>query len=245
MQLGRLIGKGKEAEVFEYGEHVLKLYSSRAGKHPAFREAASLAIAEARGLPAPVAHEVRSFGERWGIVMDRAAGRPFAETMLADPASVPACVASMVALHRSIHAAAGAYLSDLRTRLSFNIGRAEGLGTVRRRRLLDSLSALPAGDRFCHGDFHPFNILGLPGEATVIDWLDASCGTPAADACRTHVLLRARAPQLADLYVSAYAEAAGIARDEVLVWLPVIAAARIVENVPDEVDALLALADTA
>jgi aminoglycoside phosphotransferase (APT) family kinase protein len=151
----------------------------------------------------------------------------------------------MVALHRTIHAAPGAHLSDMRTRLTFNIGRAEVLGRTRQQRLLERLIALPGGDRFCHGDFHPFNILGKPGAATIVDWLDATCGPPAADVCRTHLLLRAGAPQLADVYVSAYAEAAGVASDSILAWLPVIAAARVVENVPDEVEALIALADTA
>jgi aminoglycoside phosphotransferase (APT) family kinase protein len=244
MQIGKLIGTGKEAEVFEYGHHVLKLYASRAGKDAAFREAATLAIAENRGLRAPAAHEVRAFGARWGIVMDRVDGQPFAEAMLTEPTSLPAYLAAMVALHRSIHAAAGAHLGDLRTRLGFNIGRAEMLGGVRQRRLLDRLSALPAGDRFCHGDFHPFNILGVPGDARVVDWLDASCGPAAADVCRTHVLLQAGAPQLADAYISAYADAAGIATEAVLAWLSVVAAARLAENVPQEVDALMALADT-
>jgi Ser/Thr protein kinase RdoA (MazF antagonist) len=151
----------------------------------------------------------------------------------------------MVRLHLAIHAAPGAHLSDMRTRLGYNIGRAEALGSVRQRRLLDLLAALPNGDRFCHGDFHPFNILGVPGAAMVVDWLDATCGAAAADVCRTYVLMRAGAPQLADAYLEAYAKAAAIEREAMLAWLPVIAAARVVENVPDELEALMAMADVA
>jgi thiamine kinase-like enzyme len=41
--------------------------------------------------------------------------------------------------------------------------------------LLDGLAALPSiDDRLCHGDFHPFNILGQLGKATVVDWLNAA-----------------------------------------------------------------------
>ncbi len=245
MEIGPLIGTGKEAEAFAYGEHVLKLYRPRAGKDPAFREAANLAMAQARGLPSPAAHEVRAFGERWGIVMDRAPGRPFAEAMLADPAAVSAHLADMVRLHLATHAAPGAHLSDMRTRLGYNIGRAEALGAIRQRRLLDLLATLPNGDRFCHGDFHPFNILGVPGAAMVVDWLDATCGAAAADVCRTYVLMRAGAPPLADAYLAAYAKAAALTRETIIAWLPVIAAARVVENVPDEVEALVAMADVA
>jgi Ser/Thr protein kinase RdoA (MazF antagonist) len=245
MEIGPLIGTGKEAEVFEYGEHVLKLYKQRAGKDPAFREAANLALAQSRGMPSPAAHEVRAFADRWGIVMDRAPGRPFAETMLTNAAALPAYIEDMVRLHLAIHAAPGAHLSDMRTRLGFNIGRAEVLGSIRQRRLLDLLAALPSGDRACHGDFHPFNILGVPGAAVVVDWLDATCGSAAADVCRTYVLMRAGAPQLADAYLDAYAKAAAIERERITAWLPVIAGARVVENVPEELEALVGMADVA
>jgi aminoglycoside phosphotransferase (APT) family kinase protein len=245
MQIGKLIGAGKEAEVFEYGERVLKLYKARAGKDPAFREAANLAIAETRGLPSPAAYDVRLFGDRWGIVMDRVTGHPFAEAMLADPALGPAHLGDMVRLHVTIHSARGAHLSSMRTRLAFNIGRAQILGEARQQRLLELLHALPEGDRLCHGDFHPFNILGVPGAAIVVDWLDATCGAPAADVCRSYVLLRAFAPAVADAYVAAYVQATGMARESVNVWLPVTAGARVAENVPAEFDALVAMADMA
>ena len=43
---------------------------------------------------------------------------------------------------------------------------------------LEKLDALPDGDRLCHGDFHPGNILlGGDGPA-VIDWTDAPAATP-------------------------------------------------------------------
>jgi aminoglycoside phosphotransferase (APT) family kinase protein len=245
MQIGKLIGAGKEAEVFEYGERVLKLYKARAGKDPAFREAANLAVAEARGLPSPAAYEVRLFGDRWGIVMDRVTGQPFAEAMMANAALAPTHLGDMVRLHLKIHNARGAHLSSMRTRLAFNIGRAEILGEARQQRLLELLHTLPEGDRLCHGDFHPFNILGAPGTAIVVDWLDATCGAPAADVCRSYVLLRAFAPAVAESYVAAYVEAASLVRESINAWLPVTAAARVAENVPAEFDALVALADTA
>ncbi len=51
--LGRLLGSGKEAEVYECGEWVVKLYRATAPKRSAFREAAILAAIEAFELPAP------------------------------------------------------------------------------------------------------------------------------------------------------------------------------------------------
>ncbi len=42
-EIGRLLGAGKEAEVYEHGTLALKLYRPGRPKAPAFREAANLA----------------------------------------------------------------------------------------------------------------------------------------------------------------------------------------------------------
>ena len=107
--------------------------------------------------------------------------------------------------------------------------------------LLKRLTGMPDADRLCHGDFHPFNILGLDTHARVIDWLDASRGAPAADVCRTYVLISTYDPGIAAAYVDAY----GAERAEIEAWLPLVAAARLVENVPDEFERLAQLAQGA
>lgn len=239
-ELGRLLGSGKEAEVFAAGELVLKLYRSPASKSSAFREAAILAIVEASGLPAPIVLGVRQVDGRWGLEMTRAAGEPLGDMMLREPARIAAGIDEMVKLHRRIHSRPGAGLTSLRQRLSHNIGKAGALlGPARQARLLDALAALPEGDRLCHGDFHPWNILQSGEQATIVDWLDATSGAPAADVCRSHVLMHPARPDLAAAYVNAYVASGGASVQEIFAWLPVVAAARLAENVPDETDRLM------
>ena len=55
-------------------------------------------------------------------------------------------------------------------------------------------------------------------------------------------IARAR-PDLAEAYAGAYAAAAGSGRDDIMAWLPVVAAARLAEGVPGAEAALLALVD--
>ena len=69
-----LIGRGKVAEVFAHGEHVLKLYLSPDAKPEALREAAILAAIEPLGLPVPAVIDVGRYDDRWGLVMTKAAG---------------------------------------------------------------------------------------------------------------------------------------------------------------------------
>jgi aminoglycoside phosphotransferase (APT) family kinase protein len=241
--LGKLLGAGKEAQVFEAGEHVLKLYKAGVAKTSAFREAAYLSIVEARGLPAPRVIAVQQVSQRWGIVMSKVEGASFADMLLSEPTQVAGHLDAMAALQLRMHAEPGTGLPGVKARLHANISRADVLGRERQRRLLNGLAELADGDRLCHGDFHPWNILGPTGSATVVDWLDAGSGPPAADVCRSYVLMSGPAPTLASAYVDRYARASGVDRREILAWLPFVAAARLAEHVPDETASLLAIVE--
>jgi len=240
--IGPLLGAGRMAEAYAYGEHVLKLYFGEAGRTLAFTEAATLAVVASHGLPTPAVFEAGRYGERWGLVMSRAAGEPLATQVERDPALLPAALRAMVELQRAIHARTEPRLLPLKARLADRLARAPGLAESIRRKLVGALATLPDDNRLCHGDFHPFNIIGPPGAAMVVDWPDATSGPPEADACRSYLLISLAAPALADPYLDAYVAASGSRHDGILAWLPILAAARLCENVPAEVPRLLALA---
>lgn len=242
--LGPLLGTGKVAEVFAWGDDLaLKLYKPGVPKTSAFREAAILSIVEGFGLPAPRVHSVGGeLQDRWGLMMTRAEGAPFAKALMAVPPSQP-YLAALAALQRQIHDVVASQLPSLKARLRASIGRAPRLDAARRDRLLARLATLPDGDRLCHGDFHPFNVLGTPERATVIDWLDASSGEPAADVCRSYVLIAHASETLARTYVETYAKLTGLDPGEVWRWRAVVAGARLAEGVADEEASLLAMVE--
>ena len=242
---GARLGEGKEAEVVAYGNLAAKIYNAGASKHRPLREAANQAFAESLGLPVPAIYEVRQIAGRWAIVMDRVAGGSFADAVERNPDALPQYLEQMVTLHRSVHAHGAIPLGALRQRLAGNIRAAPGLADSDRQRLLILLRDMPDADRLCHGDFHPYNVLGDLQHPVIIDWLDATSGDPLADVCRSYVLMRPVAPEVASAYVEAYCEAAGQAVDGVLRWVPLVAAARLAENVPHEADALLEMATVA
>ncbi len=239
--LGPLIGVGKEAEVFDAAPDVLKLYRAEAGKLPAFREAAILAILEPLDVPSPSVVAVQRHGNRWGITMSKADGLSFAEQMREAP-DLTVHLQAMARLHAQIHRLAGTHLPSQRERLRARIEATPLLSDPTRKRLLDGLGELATGDRLCHGDFHPFNIIGQPGVAIIVDWLDACQGVPAADLCRSYLLMSSFSPEFARRYIDICSDLAGIAADEIYRWLPFLAAARLMENVPEETERLLAMA---
>jgi Ser/Thr protein kinase RdoA (MazF antagonist) len=97
---------------------------------------------------------------------------------------------------------------------------------------------MPDGDRLCHGDLHPLNILGDVDKPMIIDWPDACRGDPAADVCRSYLLLTLHAGELAAPYLDAYCRLGKISRRASLDWLPYVAAAKLAEKVPGETDGL-------
>ena len=243
--IGPLLAVGNIAEVFEWGSRALKLYKSAAAKPVAFREAANHAAVEALGLPVPRVWSVQEIGGRWGLVFDRVKQPSFAEQMLKNPDHVPRYLECMVRLQRRIHAHGAIQLPGLKVRLAANIAAAKLLDEPRKQRLLDGIADMPDGDRLCHGDFHHMNILGDLAQPVVIDWPDASRGDPAADVCRSYLLLKLHAAQIAATYLDAYCRASGMHTQTVLRWLPYVAAARLAEDVPSELDAILKIVDSA
>jgi aminoglycoside phosphotransferase (APT) family kinase protein len=240
--LGKLLGSGRDAEVFESGALVVKLYRTTATKRGAFREAGILALVESLGLPVPSVRGVRMFGDRWGLTMTRAQGQSYADAMQQRRDLLPDYIKEMASLALRIHAQPGTYLPSAKASMATNIRGATLPDEARRQTLLAELAAMPEGDRLCHGDFHPFNILGPFGEEVVVDWPNACQGDPAADVCRSYVLIASIMPEVASAYVDVYAAVSGVSRDRILRWLPFVATARLMESASPEEAGLLKMA---
>lgn len=237
----RLIASGNVAEVFARGARVLKLYKSAEEKAAAFREAALHAAVEAMGLPVPRLWGLEQVGDRWGVIFDRIEGSSFADRIKNAPQATLDCLDLLVRLQLEIHSRPAVGFPNLKARLATNIARAPHISEARRRSLLAEQADLPDGDRLCHGDFHPLNVLGEAAAPMIIDWPDATCGDPAADCCRSYLILKLHARDLAEPYLDAYRHLGTASRDRILSWLPSIAAARLAEEVPGESDRLIAI----
>ena len=237
--IGRLLAAGNVAEVFEWGSRVVKLYRSAARKPTVFGEAAIHAAVEAMALPVPAVWGVLEVSGRWGIVFDRVKERSFAERMREDPSVIPECLQALARLHARIHDQPARELDGLKSRLATRIAGTKLLDEPLKQILLGRLAGMPDGDRLCHGDFHPINVLGQNSWPIVIDWPDACYGDPAADVCRSYLLLKLHAEDIAEPYLDAYCNIADMPRASILAWLPYVAAARLAENVPDDFARLL------
>ena len=78
------------------------------------------------------------------------------------------------------------------------------------------------------------NILYDEKKHWIIDWVDAVAGNPFADACRTYLIFKQYMQRSSGIYLQSFCKEAGTKPDDVLVWLPIVAAARLEENMDDK-----------
>lgn len=262
--VGAKIGEGRVAEVYEWGpdrDRVVKLYQPGYPPDWIRYEAKVGSAVQAAGVPAPGVFELVEVDERQGLLFERMPGKMLREWMLESPDEWRRFATEMAGLHYSIHRCTAAGLPRQKDRLAGAIKQSEELLKERLNPVLRCLDALPEGDRVCHGDFHPDNILYTGVSSVAIDWVDASTGNPLGDVARTSLmflspyvppgtpegitgtLIQEMKQQLNRVYLDEYYRLAGVDENDCKAWLLPVAAARLRENVPGERPWLLELID--
>ena len=189
--VGRLIGAGRTAEVFELPDgHVLKLFHASVPVEWVDVDLRASVLVHAAGLPAPACYGLRVVGDRTGIVLGHVAGRPMTAVMRTEPWRITGEARRLARLQHAIAGVAAPGLPSGRERLLGLIRSAVDVPDDLRAAAVDALAGLPDGDALCHGDLHPDNVLLDAGHAVVIDWMTATRGAAAADVARTVLLMQ-------------------------------------------------------
>jgi uncharacterized protein (TIGR02172 family) len=255
MEKGELIGAGRTAEVYAWGDdRVLKLYFPFMGREPIEREFSTTRAVRDLGLPVPAADEMIEEEGRLGIVFERLRGPSLSKIVMKNPTRLTEIAQTLAQLHALMHSKslpAGA--CSQRGQIEYGIGAAADLTSAEKEGMRARLAALPDGDAVCHGDFHVDNVILTDDGPVVIDWMTGSRGNPSADIARTELLfatgglppgtplvmtaLLNSARLLAyRSYLRRYSRLRPVSRDAIREWLPAVAAARLSElgDYPDE-----------
>ncbi|EAR10640.1 aminoglycoside phosphotransferase family protein [Reinekea blandensis] len=256
------IAEGNTAEVFslEPGK-VIKLYHVGYPADEAIKEAEKCEVAFKQGLPTPRVIDLTTMDGRQGIVFDECSG-PTMEARLRDhPTDIDLMAKTFAQLHHQIHDCSGMGLPTTQERTGMKISHAQILDEKTRSALQAELSQQPGETHFCHGDFHPGNVLLTEKGPVLIDWVDATMGSPVADVARTLMLIRySEIPAeptealafnrmkdaFLDAYLAHYTSLRAFPEQAMDRWLPLISAARLSENAtgPDQTKAILSLVET-
>ncbi len=251
---GARLGGGRAAEVFDYGPgRIIKLLREPGPAEWLDREATAQTAAREAGIAAPEVFGLEHIDGRRGIVMERIEGLDGLTTIDHKPWRVWAVGRETGRLHRQLSAvAAPPMLRGIRAYVSERLDSPR-VPAAARARLHFILERAPDGDRLCHFDFHPGNVIESPSGPTVIDFANAASGHPMADHARSIMTFQAGQP--ADdtplkqrmlvaigrglarrAYISGYGP---VDLQALTLWMPLVIAARLDEDVPQERKRLL------
>jgi uncharacterized protein (TIGR02172 family) len=251
MSKGALIGKGRTADIYAWGDDsVLKLFHAGRSSGEAAYEAKIASAVHASGAASPALLDTVEFEGRQGLIYERIHGPSLAEVLRHSPWQLPRLARAFARLQASMHRRTASDLPSQRQCLSRKIEAASPLPSELKERALQALSHLPDGNVLCHGDFHPENIIMSPRGPVTIDWVDATRGNPLADVARTslilsaaHLYLPANPGSLAvrfiiaafhRIYLAHYVRATNTQERQIRVWRGPVAAARLEEAISIE-----------
>jgi uncharacterized protein (TIGR02172 family) len=264
LELGQPIAYGRTAEIYAWHQtEILKLFYDWFGLENIENEARISRAIHASGLPTQAVGEIICLKDRYGLVYERVNGVSMWKMFQHKPWNVVRYAHRWAELQAAVHASTLQFdLPSQQQLLGDNIHNAESLPTHLQLKALAALEAMPNGDRLCHGDFWPGNILVAPQGEIIIDWIHASHGNPLADLARSTNLIfgfiktrQSKRPFLSygsskidqiensllqifgrifyPIYLNRYFKLCPGGKDEYHRWLPIIAAARLSDNIPE------------
>jgi aminoglycoside phosphotransferase (APT) family kinase protein len=253
-----VVGNGRTAQVIALDkERIVKRYRSSFPAHAVRAEFAASDWVYRQGLSVPRVFELLEEEAGLAIVFQRIQGPTLMKRILVPGFQKRGArlLASLQAEMNRIPVDESAPFRSMKNALTASIREAPLLTETDKERIIRYTEALPEETRLCHGDFHPDNVL-LGAQPCIIDWATAVSGSPAGDAARTVLMLQYGSlpdgtPQwintviglvrkrLTRTYLEHYLKLSGISRRELEQWMLPVAAARLIEWLPQQEKAQL------
>lgn len=188
MEIGKIIGTGNTATVYQWGENkVLKLFHKGFPMEAIEREFKNAHLIREMDFAKPKAYEIILHGQQAGIVYDKVDGESLLDWVIRTE-NIYDCVVYMANLHKKIVKNKVRDVPNYKDFLKDNIEKVQD--SNEKEEALTILDNLPEGDNLCHGDFHPGNIFIYKGKTSVIDFMNICHGPLLYDIARTIFLVQ-------------------------------------------------------
>ncbi len=252
MTLGKQIGQGRTAEVYEIGNNkILKLFKPEVPKQAIENEYNISKTLYNNGFPVVNTHQLITHDDRLGIVCDRFYGVTMLKDITLKQWTLYKQSKKLAELHFKIHREIDFDMISYKDKLIRHIQEIDLLDTPCKEKIIAYTNQLPDGNKLCHGDYHPDNVLFNNDEYVVIDWMTATKGDSLADVARTILMLKyvsipdniSKIQQsfyrlftkiLLNQYIKNYVKISGATIEDINMWQLPVAAARLIEGIPEE-----------
>ena len=253
------IAEGREAEIFAWDlGTILKLYRDPSRSRSRDAELHAMSAVWDAGGPAPRVIAPIEVDDRPGLLVERIDGTDLLTELGRAPWKVISTGGLMGEAHARLNQTkAPPHLKRLKDRLLERLesplvpAELRGVGK-------EALVSLPDGDRLCHGDFHPANVMRSAHGGTVIDWSNATAGDLTADIAQTLLIVNLGEPPpgsalairrldavgrriIRSRYLAVYARRQPFDRDLAARWTLPLRIARLSHGIEQERNKLLML----
>lgn len=236
MEFDKLLATGRHNKVYKMGDYAVKVFNKGYPKQDVLNEALIAARVEETGLNIPKIHEVKVIDGQWAIVMDCIEGKTLGRLIEENPGETDKYIKMMVELQQEMHKKECAFLGKLKDKMYSRINNLTVIDNTKKYELLTRLDGAPKHKKLCHGDFTTQNIIlsDKDEKLYIIDWNHATLGNASADVARTYLWLCIYNKDIADIYMKEFCEQTKTDITYVQRWLPVVAAARLYYDIPEE-----------
>lgn len=184
------IGSGTSAVIYDLENNmVLKLFKDDYDKVNFEREYnKNLLISQTAIKTAKIVGQTELNG-RNGIIFEKLTGRSMIELLYAQPWQIYHFAKKFAEVHVAMLNCQCPGLPTQKNDLKQFI-TLKKFAPDKEKILLEALEKLPDGDRVCHNDFHPGNVMICSNGCYIIDWACATVGDPAMDVADTMLKLK-------------------------------------------------------
>lgn len=242
-----LISQSTNKRVYRDGDAAIKVFRKEFPKSGVLNDAIiNTRIEELGGINIPAIREISVVDGCWSITRDFIDGKTLQELMAEHPENMDTYLDQMVDLQIYLHSRSCPMLNKLRDKMKYQISNVEALDPEIRYDLLTRLENMPKHAKLCHGDFCPENIIIHPdGQLYILSWVHATQGNASADVARTFLLLSLSSNELAGQYLERFCQKTRADGQYIRQWIPLVAAAQLSKDRPQEHDLLAAWANSA
>lgn len=240
MNLGTPFAVGNTADIYLFEGKIVKVFNDYLPETESLNEANKQRIAYSHGLHVPKVLDVIEIDGKQAIIMEYIKGRTIGDILFENLDQAEHYMNMSIDIQQEVHKVAADSFYPMNEKLKCQIESTHKLDEQYKSHLIEKLKAMTYENRLCHGDFHLFNlIISDNGQVTIIDWVDSSTGDIRADVYRTYLLYLQYSAELAEIYLRLYLQRSDLSKEEIFQWAPIIAGARLSENVASDKAACL------
>lgn len=244
----KCIAENKAKSVYIENGKAVKTFAKNYNKSDVLYEALNTSRVEDAGVDIPKLLSVSVNNGQWCITSEYVEGPTLTELIKEHPKKADSYIKKMVEYQVDFQKKTNPLLLKLNDKLARQINELTYIDGSVKYEIMTRLNSMHKHTKLCHGDYCPDNIIvttdakGNIKKLTAVDWVHATQGNASADIANTYLLLKLQFadsnPDIAEKYIDEFCKQTGTDKKYVTGWLPIVAAARLAKNKPEEKELL-------